>query len=212
MNTKIIAFSGRKQSGKSTAGEYISQLIQQHKPSATIKLYSFADPLKQDICMNLLGLTYEQCYGTDEEKNTLTNIRWQDMPSEVRHKHSHDIFSNEYLTARRVMEVIGTEIFRKLYHNIWVDATINKIKKEQYDFAILLDNRFPNEVESVLSNDGIVIRLARDPYNSQADAEVALDPDKYDWSKFTKVIYNQDMTIDQKNLSILQLSQQSNLL
>src|SRR4051794_6801985 len=34
-----------------------------------IKRYAWADELKQ-LCMDTLGLTYEQCYGTDSEKNT----------------------------------------------------------------------------------------------------------------------------------------------
>lgn len=201
--TKIIALSGRKQSGKSTAGEYIEKVIKEKDSSRRIKLYSFADPLKQDICINLLGLTYDQCYGTDEDKNTYTKVRWRDLPIEIQTKHINDLAISEYLIARQVMEVIGTEIFRKLYNNIWVDATINKIKNEQYDIAILLDNRFPNEVDSVLENNGLVIRLARDIYGSYSDAEVALDAPFYDWSKFSKVVYNQDMTMEQKNHEIL---------
>src|SRR5688572_15326111 len=43
-----------------------------------VKNYNFADPLKE-VCIGLLGLTYEQCYGTDEQKNTLTNLRWENM-------------------------------------------------------------------------------------------------------------------------------------
>ena len=33
-----------------------------------VKLYNFADSLK-DMCINLFGFTYDQAYGTDEQKN-----------------------------------------------------------------------------------------------------------------------------------------------
>ena len=35
-----------------------------------IKIYSFADLLKKNVCMDIFGLTKEQCYGTDEQKNS----------------------------------------------------------------------------------------------------------------------------------------------
>jgi len=75
--TTILAFSGRKQSGKSTSGEYVQDLIRSINPKISIKTYSFADPLKRNICIDLLGLTEQQCYGSDEDKNSLTNIRRQ---------------------------------------------------------------------------------------------------------------------------------------
>jgi hypothetical protein len=201
--TKIIAFSGRKQSGKSTGGEYIDKLIKQNYSSISCKLYSFADPLKQDICMNLLGLTYEQCYGADEDKNSLTDIRWNSIPG-------YD--KNDFMTAREVMEEIGTGIFRKIKNNVWVDATINKIKKEAYDIAIVLDNRFPNEVDSVLDNNGFIIRLTRNPFNSNSKPEIALDPENYDWSRFSFIIDNHSMSLENKEKEIYSFLQNKGIL
>ena len=203
--TKIIAFSGRKQSGKSTAGEYVQQLLDSINPNLNIKLYSFADPLKQNICINLLGLTYEQCYGTDEDKNSLTKLRWENMPGyDNSWILSADYDSSGFMTSRQVMEFVGTKIFRKMYANIWVDGTISQIQKEKYDIALLLDNRFPNEVDSVLSAGGYVIRLARDLFHSPAEPEIALDKEYYDWSKFSCVIDNSNMTLEEKNSLIYQ--------
>ena len=127
--TKIIAFSGRKQSGKSTAADYIKSVIDRHNLKISHRIYSFADPLKQDICMNILGMTYEQCYGTDDDKNTTTDLTW----------------NNNQLTARAAMEIIGTDIFRSLKNSVWVDATINKIKRDNLDLAIIADCRFPTK-------------------------------------------------------------------
>lgn len=185
--TKILAFSGRKQSGKSTGSEYVESLLKQNSTTITYKTYSFADPLKKDICMNILGLSYEQCYGTDEDKNTLTDLEWD----------------NKKLTAREAMEIIGTDIFRRLKNNVWVDATINKIKRDNVDLAIIPDCRFPNEVDSILDHSGYVIRLTLDLFNSQSNSEKALDENNYDWNKFSFIINNQKMTIDEKNQSIV---------
>jgi hypothetical protein len=107
--TKLIAFSGRKQSGKTTSGEFLQTII-----GKNIKLYAFADRLKKDICIDILDLSVDQCYGSDEQKNTITNISW----------------NGKKLTAREVMEVVGTDIFRTLKVDVWTSSTINLIKKE----------------------------------------------------------------------------------
>jgi hypothetical protein len=44
-----------------------------------VKNYSFADKLKE-IAIEMFGLSPEQVYGTDDEKNTLTDINWEDIP------------------------------------------------------------------------------------------------------------------------------------
>ena len=99
--TYILSFSGRKQSGKSTSAYYITSLINEYhiilrenryELNMSCKIYSFADPLKQDICINILGLTYDQCYGSDDDKNTMTDLWWDGVQ----------------LTAREAIEIIGT--------------------------------------------------------------------------------------------------------
>lgn len=195
--TQILAFSGRKQSGKTTSGEFIQNLISSGSIGSPITygLYSFADPLKKNICMDLLGLTEQQCYGSDDDKNSLTSIRWRDMPDY--HGSSND--TNIFMTARQVMEFVGTHIFRKIKQDIWVDATIRQIKKDNYDLAIILDTRFPDEVDAILNVGGYVVRLCRDQFNSLAEPEVALDQHRYDWSKFSLIVDNQNMTLEEKN-------------
>ena len=194
----ILAFAGRKQSGKSTSAEYVQSIISSRGLGLSNKIYSFADPLKQDICINILGLTYEQCYGSDEHKNTLTNIKWEDMPD-----YNNSFSMSGYMSARQIMEHVGTKIFRKIKTNVWVDATINRIKKENLDLAIIADCRFPNEVESIQNAGGYVIRLDLDPFTSDSSSENALDKNVYDWNRFDLVIQNCGMTLDQKNNDIL---------
>ncbi len=187
MNT-IIAFAGRKQSGKTTCAEAIIGHINQTSSKDTIKLYNFADPLKQDVCINILGLTHNQCYGTDEEKNQPTDLVW----------------NKQRLSAREVMQFVGTDIFRKMKPNVWAEATVAKIKIENHDYAVIADCRFPNEVEAIKNAGGTVIKLTRNPHNSDHISETALDPTNYNPSNFDYVLDNVDLSIDDQNFLAIQ--------
>ena len=190
--TKIIAFAGRKQSGKTTCSQFVSNFFN----SFNVKIYNFADPLKKDICMNILGLTHEQCYGEDVHKNTLTNIVWEDKK----------------LTAREVMQFVGTDLFRKMKNDVWASATINKIKNDDLAIAIIADCRFPNEVEAIKNAGGYVIKLMRDPFHSDHTSEIALDPENYSENNFDLIINNQTIGIKEQNELIYSFLKQKGIL
>lgn len=186
--TKIIAFAGRKQSGKTTCSEFVLKYYNGAiEPFNGAKIYNFADPLKKDICMNILGLSYEQCYGEDIDKNKETDIVW----------------NGRKLTAREVMQFVGTDIFRQMKHDVWAGATIKKIKQEQPELAIIADCRFPNEVEAVKNAGGLVIKLNRNPHNSDHASETALDENNYPIKNFDLVVYNENISIQEQNRTIL---------
>lgn len=169
-----------------------------------IKSYSFAHYLKE-ICMELYGLTYEQCYGTDDEKNSLTDIRWSDIsfalpPRTVGElKRSHKF--NEFLTGREFLENFGTKICRQINEYCWTDKCLKDIKKEMVPLAIICDARFPNEITRSVEFGAKTIRLARNPFNSQTAPEKALD--SYLPSDYDLYVDNRSMSIDQKNEHIL---------
>ncbi len=149
-----------------------------------IKLYSFADILKQNICMDILGMSYDQCYGSDNNKNSLTDMMW----------------NGKKMTARDIMQFVGTDIFRQLKPDVWVSATLNKIAKDKPKLAIITDCRFPNEIAAIKNCNGKIIRLTRSPFYSEHISETILDEDNYDWSNFDYIIDNKDMSIlDQCN-------------
>ena len=78
-NSKIIiGISGRKQAGKTTLCEFLKD-HSIYKHALSCKICYFAHSLK-NMCMDILGLTWEQCYGTDEQKNTFTDILWDKFP------------------------------------------------------------------------------------------------------------------------------------
>jgi hypothetical protein len=176
----IIAFAGRKQSGKTTSCEFIQSLL----PNQETKIYNFADPLKQ-LCINILGLTEEQCYGTDENKNETVDCYWPGTDAQM--------------TAREVLQYVGTDVFRRMQNHVWSSATIRLIEKEKPKLAMIADCRFPNEVDAVKKAGGMVIKLNRNLYESTHESETALDDGNYDQSNFDLVIANLEGSIEEKN-------------
>jgi len=161
--------------------------------SPYIKLYGFADLLKQEVCMKILGLTYEQCYGTDEQKNQMTKLCWENMPG-------YQEKQTGQMTARDTMQYIGTNIFRKMYNDVWVHALIRQIQHEQPLLAIITDCRFPNEVEGIQNVGGRIIKLTRFVDNEDKHlSETALDKDNFDLNKFDYILDNKDMSIPEQN-------------
>jgi hypothetical protein len=177
--TKIICFAGRKQSGKSSCCEYV---YEQLKDKCSVQIYNFADTLKQ-VCIDILGLAPRQCYGEDKYKNELVDCQW----------------NGKQLTAREVMQILGTDILRTMQHNVWTGATIRKIERDNPEVALIGDCRFPNEVEAVQKVGGIVIKLNRNIYHSDHVSETSLDKKNYDELNFDAVIQNQFMDIEAKN-------------
>ena len=164
-----------------------------------IKMYSFADPLKW-MCVELFDIPKEQLFGTNKQKNTkCDHLTWDNMPV-----HPGDINTfkpssktSNKMTAREFMQYFGTNIMRRIYNDIWTSHAIKKINKEQTEMAIICDVRFPNEVESILEQNGSVIKLQRSPYKDNHPSEVALDKKNFDQSKFTHLINNRGKsTID----------------
>lgn len=237
---KILALSGRKQSGKNTSANWLLGLtmcelgivrgyihIEQrgmlqitdlwgdesfrgifdyynpHPAMADFleenvhpwfKMYSFADLLKENVCIELLGLTKEQCYGTDEQKNSKTHLLWENMPGVV-HQSGN-------MTAREVMQFVGTEIFRKMHGPVWAQSTVNRVVKENSAFAVITDCRFPNEVEAVQKVGGKVIRFLRNPLEDNHESETSLDPENFEQDKFDAIIDNSEMKIGEQNKAL----------
>ena len=156
-----------------------------------VKLYNFADSLK-DMCINLFGFTYDQAYGTNEQKDEkIKHLLWGNMPRGKVNKKS----PKGEMSAREFMQFFGTEVMRKMYNDVWANACLNKIIKEGSDLAIIADVRFPNEVEAITKAGGKVLRLERNVHEDDHDSETALDADNYDHDNFWHVLDNREIGI-----------------
>jgi hypothetical protein len=67
------------------------------------------------------------------------------------------------LTPRLVLQLWGTEVARKSFHDdIWIASVENKLRNSQ-DSIVISDCRFPNEIKSIKQAGGKVIWVKRGP-------------------------------------------------
>jgi hypothetical protein len=99
----LIALCGRKRTGK----ESVYKLMYQHVVDP--KEFQFATPLKK-YCIDVLGLTHEQCYGNDAARESLTRYTWNEIAEHIRVKYKKN--PEDRLTARDVLQIVGTDLMR----------------------------------------------------------------------------------------------------
>ena len=155
-----------------------------------VKAYNFADPLKR-LCISLFGLDREQCYGTDEQKNSLTDILWDNVSQD----------SSGRMTAREFMQAFGTDICRKIKDDVWVSLCIKQIKDENPNLALIGDCRFKNEIDAVHEAGGKVIYFTRNSESSDGhDSEKASEYKEH----YDCIIDNTNTSVEEQNKLVLE--------
>lgn len=95
--------------------------------------------------------------------------------------------------GRHILQYVGTDVIRKQAPDFWVDfiSSVLTYFKEEWDWVIIPDTRFPNEIDKLISNgfDVTHIRVIRPNFKSPLTlaqqmhpSETALDtvePDVY---------------------------------
>ncbi len=190
----VIGIGGRKKSGKDTIAKYIKERIEYVNLDKQVKIYHFGDELKQ-FCMDYLDLTYEQCYGTEEQRNTFSEHQWKSFPTyntlKLKYLSSFTKQPNEYMTGREVVQYWGTEIFRVVDKNYWVKKLAKTINKDNLDYAIIADVRFDTELEYCNKN-GTCIGLTRGIDSDGHESET------FDFAGHCPyVIDNKNLTLDE---------------
>jgi len=178
MPQQIIGISAKKQGGKTTMANQLVKHIQ-----GRVDMVCFADFLKQIVCTCFAGehLSWVSVGALDNEtaKQSVT-------PSGK--------------TFRQLLQYVGTDVFRKLDPNCWVNAYRLAVSRKGLimpdEFIITPDVRFPNEVEAIHQMGGKVIRLTRAPFSEQDqhESETALD----DYAFFDLVCHNELMSIEEQ--------------
>jgi hypothetical protein len=183
----IIGICGLIGAGKDTAADY---LVNFHE----FKRESFAGTLK-DAVASVFGWDRELLEGrTKHAREWREEIDpwWSerlDMPN---------------LTPRLVLQLWGTEVCRKAFHDdIWIASLENKLRKSADD-VVISDCRFPNEITAIRNAGGRVVRIKRGPdpeWFSTARIQPEKMPDQwpeihaseYSWAKteFDFIIENE---------------------
>jgi hypothetical protein len=141
----IIGICGLIGSGKDTIADYLQNIHQ-------FRRESFAHTLK-DAVAAVFGWNRELLEGRTRESR-----EWREQRDEW---WSERLGRN--ITPRWVLQYWGTEVCRKGFDdNIWIASLENKLRTTTDDIVIS-DCRFPNEIASIRSAGGIVIRVVRGP-------------------------------------------------
>ena len=221
--TKIIAISGKKQSGKSTLSEFLRHYLN------TKESFSFNSYFYDIDTLNLtLNFPNNKSFVVKPERTTervsvhsfadslkafCTNVMslnsgqvyGSDIEKNSLTPYSWDKIPKEiskdrtgFMTAREVMQFFGTNIMRNMFdENIWVNACINDIKNKNKPYAIISDLRFSSEYNAVLKENGIVVRLTRTPFPEDIhESETALD--SCDFSHKNCIVVPNNVDINQK--------------
>jgi hypothetical protein len=161
--------------------------------------------------VTVFGIDPVCVYGTDEDKNKKTHIKWKDMCkflpprqiSEIKKAGKYD----DYMTGREFLQYFGTNVCRALDDECWTRRCHNDILTDGSDIAIIQDCRFANEVKSsskLKEKYGIdvkVVKFEREVGFDLHDSETGLKG--VPSAMYDLVIDNQHMTIKEKNLEIL---------
>ena len=176
-----------------------------------VKMYNFADALKE-LCITMFDISHEQAYGT--YKNSLTKLKWENMPgvasstqieglslsTEDLEKLGLQSHKPGFMTAREVLQFVGTDIFRRMYEPVWVKLLINKIKEDSPLVAVIADCRFDNEAKAVKDEGGTIVRLTRRPTRDSHASEEGFK----EFTDFDLVLDNEKLDIKSANQQLLE--------
>lgn len=142
----IIGVCGFIGSGKDTIADYLTNFH-------GFRRESFANSLKDAVA---------QVFGWDRtmlEGRTKQAREWREQVDPW----WAERLGMPNLTPRWILQYWGTEVCRKAFHDdIWIASLENKLRNSKDDIVIS-DCRFPNEIKSIKSAGGIVIRVKRGP-------------------------------------------------
>ena len=86
------------------------------------------------------------------------------------------------ITGREMMQLVGTELIRDNFGNVWLESTFRRIQSDNAALAIITDCRFENEASAILKQPrGHVIRLTRSIHDDNHASETSLDA--FDWGR-----------------------------
>lgn len=159
---RIIAFAGRKRSGKSMLAKGMREY------SSNIVIVTIADNLKF-LCCKLLNRTYDELNQMKDD-GTIFEAKVDDYwVSTIKRELniSDDIIRKEigehiFTNVREVLQIIGTDLIRKYSPDWHIDKTIERINSYGDDKIIVVDDvRFPNEKRKIEEIGGDVFFVMR---------------------------------------------------
>lgn len=141
----IIGVHGFKQSGKDTLAKL---LVEEYG----YRRLAFADRVKDAIHI-IFGVPKELLYGSDEDKQKPSGVRWSDLKDVVREKKDDP----EVLSVRELLQIFATEICRSKIPSIWY----RYLPLPEGERLVISDLRFNNEADFLLSRGAHLVKVVR---------------------------------------------------
>lgn len=85
-----------------------------------------------------------------------------------------------FMTVREFIQALGTEVFRKIKDDIWVERAMRDIEAEQPMYATISDMRHPQELEAVRARGGKTIFLTGGEEGDDHSSENQFDKMAFD--------------------------------
>lgn len=136
---RYIGIIGHQNAGKDYVANYLAQTLERK-----CEVVKFATKMTEVVAA-ILGVG---------DLSLFQDRQWKELKQFVWNKGTS---GNVLVSARDVQKMIGTDIMRELVDdNIWVNAFANAYKDPDILY-IVSDLRFPNEMQFVQENNGIVV-------------------------------------------------------
>lgn len=166
----VIGISGKAGHGKDSLAGFLGAAFHHDKAAVSTRSVSFAEKLKR-ITADILDVDY---YYVDDGAGKLKEI-----------KHMGGV------TGRKADQVVGTDVARKIYSDVWIyhyNKRIRELLSYECDHDVVIltaDVRFENEYEYVknigrdIGIKSVLIRVVRPGFSidhgSEHSSETALD-------------------------------------
>lgn len=167
---------------------------------------NYADKLKHTLAL-MFNIPLEKLYGSNEEKNELSSVKWGNMDQLVDSSYYKDKKDpNGFMTYRELMEIFGTDILRTMDEDIHIKGAFVTLEKWDPAIGILADGRFVNEFQfcearkAERPDEVCLIKHARKPLQSSAKSENGLDgidDDRFD------LVVPEDLSLTEKNQLVI---------
>lgn len=162
----IIGISGKIGSGKNYLAEKLMQEFE--ALGNTIAEASFAGGLRDELNRVIKTIKVEALDGNtgvdiiDKIKNIYrfseeeATLMYSCLINDIMHVDGLNANSRTE-SIRRALQILGTDIRRNQNTNYWVELFFAHVPAA--DFVLVTDVRFPNEADSILKNNGVLLRL-----------------------------------------------------